>query len=454
MCIGCGTCAVASNGAIRMTVGSLGCYEAGLGDASPAQIASASRVCPFSDAASNEDAIAAKRFPDLPADPNLGRHAAILAGRIRDEGLLWGASSGGLLTLVLELLLDNAIVDGVIHVGASPQGPLFRYRISTSTEEIRSSRKSAYYATTMADCLEAVRATDKRYAIVGVPCFIRAARLLAEESPDVADRLAYFLGIVCGHMKSHFYAESLAWQAGLAPQELAAIDFRVKKQQAPAYSYDYVVRSRSGIVRSASVLDAIDSDWGFAAFQPEACNYCDDVFAETADAVFGDAWLPQYADDSRGTSLVVVRDETILHLLVQAGADRALLQDLTPAQATQSQAGGIRHRRDGLRVRLADDLAAGLSVPVKRVTPGYSGLSRLRVALFRQRRAMSRLSQEWFQQAREQRDLELYRRQMLAAIDRYRRIEAAQRGPWSSAGYLARAILGRARSRLAGPKRP
>ncbi|WP_354003125.1 Coenzyme F420 hydrogenase/dehydrogenase, beta subunit C-terminal domain [Alteromonas mediterranea] len=30
------------------------------------------------------------------------------------------------------------------------------------------------------------------------------------------------------------------------------------------------------------------TDWRYAFFQPNACNYCDDISAETADIVFGD----------------------------------------------------------------------------------------------------------------------------------------------------------------------
>ena len=66
---------------------------------------------------------------------------------------------------------------------------------------------------------------------------------------------------------------------------------------------------------------AIDGNWAFGAFQPAACNSCDDVFAETADVVFGDAWLPQYTDDWRGTNVVVTRSPEADRILADGVRD-------------------------------------------------------------------------------------------------------------------------------------
>jgi coenzyme F420-reducing hydrogenase beta subunit len=44
--------------------------------------------------------------------------------------------------------------------------------------------------------------------------------------------------------------------------------------------------------------------WGAGFFQNSACNYCDDVVAETSDIAFGDAWVEPYSSDGRGTNVV------------------------------------------------------------------------------------------------------------------------------------------------------
>ncbi|GAA1762361.1 Coenzyme F420 hydrogenase/dehydrogenase, beta subunit C-terminal domain [Agromyces humatus] len=419
-------------------------HQADLTGATPAQIRQADSVCPFSDASKDEDRIAAERYGDLPSDSRIGRYGSIHAGRLTDDARVMGSSSGGLTSWFLGELLDRRLVDGVIHVGRDGGRELFGYTISRSAEDLLASRKSMYYSTTLAEVVREVRGDGLTYAIVGVPCFITAMRHLAEVDADLRAQFTWHVGLVCGHLKSQFFAESLAWQAGVRPEHLEAIDFRVKNPSRRSYSYDYEVRAHGRLPRRRRTLSALDGSWGYGAFQPAACNFCDDVFAETSDIVFGDAWLPRYTDDWRGTNVVVTR-RADADLILAEGVDdgTVLLEPLTPDLAAQSQAGNFRHRRDGLRVRLADDLAAGLSVPRKRVVPGYEGVSADRMALIRQRRAMSVLSFEAFARSKQTRRLSSYTRPMRAAIARYRKVESAGQSLSTRARAKLRSLLRR-----------
>lgn len=443
MCVGCGACAVRTSGAIPVTIGRYGVYEASLDGVDPRDVRTASRVCPFSDDARNEDELTRQRFPDLPTDSRIGAYLDVFAGRRTSERELVGSSSGGLTSLMLTELLDTGAVDGVLHVGRSSGEQLFSYRISTSSAEVESSRKSMYSATTLADVVAQIRGDGRVYAVVGVPCFIKALRLLAAEMPELDSQLRVYVGLVCGHLKSTFFAESLAWQAGVPPTELDSIDFRVKNPARSSADYDYEVGSHADPEpRTRRTKAAIDGSWAYGAFQPEACDFCDDVFAEGADIVFADAWLPQYQADWRGTNVVVARDERVRDLLVAAQRrGDILLEPLSVDDAASSQAGGFRHRRLGLAVRLADDLRRGLSVPQKRVAPDRRVVTRRRAAVIRQRRRMSRLSLRAFAIAREAGEFELYAAPMRRAILRYGLLDAAARGPLP----LARALAGRAR---------
>lgn len=444
MCVGCGGCSVRTDGAIPVRLGRYGLYQADLSGVAPAHVHAADSVCPFSDASKDEDRVAREAFGNLPADHRIGRYSAIHAGRLVDDERVIGSSSGGLTSWFLATLLERGIVDGVIHVGRVPGTPVFDYQISLTPEELLRSRKSMYTSTTLDEALRRIRGDGRTYAVVGVPCFITAMRHLEDADKGLRDQVTWHVGLVCGHLKSRFFAESLAWQARVPPHELESIDFRVKNPSRRSYAYDYEVRSRRGESRLRRTASAIDGNWGYGAFQPEACNFCDDVFAETADIVFGDAWLPEYTEDWLGTNVVVTRRADADQILaggVEAGAIR--LQSLTADRAAQSQAGNFRHRRDGLRVRLADDLAAGLSVPRKRVEPSYDGVSAQRVALIRQRRAMSELSLRTFARAREAGRLTEYTRPMRAAIARYRRIESAGKSLQTRARESLRSLLRR-----------
>lgn len=429
ICIGCGACSAATGGAVRVQLGRTRLYEAVLDDASEPQIRSASRVCPFSDESPNEDELRAPRTdPAMISDARLGVHSRTFAGRVADEGYLMDSSSGGLASWLVDRLIAEGHADAVIHVGASnvdDDEELFRHGISNG-ENAGARRKSQYYATTMADALRVVTDTPQRYIVVGVPCFIRAARALGRENPVFNERLAFFVALVCGHYKTHAFADSLAWQLGVNPRDLAAVDFRVKHGDRTANDYDFSASSaRTGHTVSAPVRTLAGGNWGHSAFQPEACNFCDDVVGETADVSFGDAWLPEFISYPYGTNVVVSRNRVIDGIFDAGAAAQAItVFDASADRVAASQAGGFRHRRDGLAVRLADDIAAGLSVPAKRVSPAQAvEVPPKRAKLIRQRRRMAARSHDSFLAALENDDLRIYLREYRREAARYRRLD-------------------------------
>ncbi|MBM7502743.1 Coenzyme F420 hydrogenase/dehydrogenase, beta subunit C-terminal domain [Agromyces aurantiacus] len=444
MCVGCGGCAIRTGGAIPVRLDRYGMFQADLTAADPEQLEAADRVCPFSDSSPDEDQVSEAHYAELPTHPRIGRYRSVYAGRVVDDDRIVGSSSGGLTSWFLGELLDRSLVDGVIHVGKGEGSELFRYTVSRTSGDLLADRKSMYASTTLDEVVREVRGDGRTYAVVGVPCFITAVRHLEREDEVLRRQFTWHVGLVCGHLKSRFFAESLAWQAGVRPDELEGIDFRVKNPARRSYSYDYLARGRGGRARLRRTLSAIDGSWGYGAFQPGACNFCDDVFAETADVVFGDAWLPQYTEDWQGTNVLVTRAAEADRILGDGVRDGAIrLEPLTTDLAAQSQAGNFRHRRDGLRVRLADDLADGLSVPRKRVSPGYDGVSSQRIALIRQRRAMSELSFAAFLDARTSGRLSAYTAPMRAAIRRYRRIESEGKSLPTRAREALRSVLRR-----------
>jgi len=246
----------------------------------------------------------------------------------------------------------------------------------------------------------------------------------------MSSRLVVFVGLVCGHFKSQGFAESLAWQLGVSPAEIDDVDFRVKNLHRPASDYDFGVRRKGEQNwRLAPTAQLVGGNWGHGAFQPRACDFCDDVVAETADVSFGDAWLERFKGDSRGTNLVISRNRSIDRLFDEGLRSGAITtESLTHREAVKSQAGGFRHRRDGLAVRLADDMSSGLSVPLKRVEPSRRAVRPRRVRLVRQRRRMAELSHLLFADAVATGNLEIYLEGMESEIARYKKVEVSPTG--------------------------
>jgi len=454
VCVGCGACTVASQGRIPMALNEIGAYQAELAQASADDLRSASAVCPFSNDAPNEDELARRHLSVAPhTDVHLGRYLSVYAARVEAGEDVTLSSSGGLTSWILIQLMQAGLIDGVIHVAAGERndGRLFEYTVSTSVEALRTRRKSNYYATTFAEALMQVKGDGRRYAFVGVPCYVKAARALKDADAVLASQLSFFVGLVCGHLKSPGFAELLAWQVGVPPGELAAVDFRIKSPGRTAGDYSFgAMRQGEGRATSnsahvsgphasqtepaahtAPTRSLLGGNWGHAMFQLKACDFCDDIFAEVADVALGDAWLPEYENDWRGTNVIVNRHDGIEDLLQRGGECGALfLRELPVAQAVASQAGNVRHRWDGLSVRLADAAEAGQWVPHKRIQPGSRPQPALRQELIRLRQRLSAQSHVWFRQARQRGSLEHFTAQaqtMVTAMDDiYRRINGGE----------------------------
>jgi coenzyme F420 hydrogenase subunit beta len=423
VCVGCGACSVATQGRIRVAPNVLGVFQADIKNVPTADLDKASKVCPFSEESVDEDQLSQELFAGVGVhDPRLGTSSSIFAARVVKGEDIKLSSSGGLTSWLTLKLLEAGSIDGVIHVAAGQHADgdhLFEYVVSRTPEEVRERRKSQYYSTSLAAVALHIRNDGKKYALVGVPCFIKAARLLAREDESFRAQLAVCIGLVCGHLKSSGFAELLAWQVGIPPSELLTVDFRVKEPGKTAGDYGFgAKRQGASQLVTRPTRSLLGGNWGHAMFQLKACDYCDDIFAETADIAFGDAWLPQYSNDWRGTNVVVCRSKALESILL-VGAERGeiMLEPLSADLAAESQGGNYRHRWDGLSLRLADDRAAGVWAPRKRIAPGSRPLSKSREKIVRLRRKLASLSHEAFAEAKVVGSLNHFERRVRPLVD-------------------------------------
>ncbi|MFB9731744.1 Coenzyme F420 hydrogenase/dehydrogenase, beta subunit C-terminal domain [Ornithinimicrobium kibberense] len=434
VCVGCGACVLAAGDGARLRLTEDGRYVADLSAVDLAQELTASSVCPFSYDRQDVDALASlQEWRALPKDTAVGHRLAVYTGRIRSRTQIVDSSSGGLTTWLLRSLLEKGLVDGVIHVGPQErdaEGVLFSYRVSTTVQELEVCRKSHYSATNYVDAVRAIRGNGKRYAFVGVSCFVSSLRQLTAQDSVLRAQLPFFVGLVCGHLKTQRYAASLAWQVGVSPADLDQVDFRVKVAGAPVSSYAFGARGRGeDRLRVIKNRELVGTNWGHTAFQLKACDFCDDIFAEAADITFGDAWLPQFSSDWEGTNMVVSRDN-VLDSILREGRDRGeiVLDHSSPDQALASQGGNFRHRRSGLATRVTMDRARGRWVPPTRASTldlfAYEGARRQLVAF---RRTMATASRACFTVATRTERLGAYLLPMRALIVAYRTLDRLSR---------------------------
>ncbi len=387
------------------------------------------RVSAFGGIAADESATARRLFggqPGIQEDPVAGFYRGAFAGSSADDGIRRQASSGGITTWLLLELLKHDLIDGVLHMTASGgPGPLFKYSVSRTPAEVLGGAKTRYYPGEMSNSLEEVLATPGRYAVVGIPSMIYEIRLLQQLKPLFAERIRYTVGLICGHQKTAAYADSLAWQVGIAPGDLESIDFRKKVAGKPANSYSTQFTGRiHGERRTFTTpqTSLFGTDWGWGALKANFSDFTQDAFNETADIVLGDAWLPRYVSDSRGTNVVITRNND-LHDLLAAGSSRGELNldELPISEVIRSQGSLVRQSVTELPYRFDVVGSRGEYCPPMRRAPQKISARRKRIQ--RARLELSRKSSDAFLSAIRATDLASFIEDLRPLVARYRRAQ-------------------------------
>jgi len=407
-CVGCGACAAVPQSPIMVEMTSAGQYVAVLVDEEKS-LEAAAAVCPFYDHGLSEDALVPTSLQHgSEYHPDIGWYRMLFAGYANDNNFRECGSSGGITNWLAAELLGTGMVDGVIHVKPSESGTpgslLFEYALSNDVSGLKSGAKSKYYPVEISRVMALVRNKPGRYAFIGVPCFIKAVRLLARSDDSIGQSIKYCIALFCGHLKSQAFAEHAAWQLGIEPGNLTQFDFRTKVAEKPANRYAVTaqgIQDGQRIVVSRPTEQLHGSDWGLGFFKLKACDYCDDIVGETADVSIGDAWLPEYIADSRGTNIVVVRNPELAEIFEQSSRQgRIHAKPATVEEVHKSQDSNYRHRRDGLAYRLAVADENGIWRPRKRVEPCASEISPARKTVLDLRTQLSEYSHTFFESAK------------------------------------------------------
>ena len=427
-CIGCGACTAVQESPFETGLNEFGLIEARLkaGQESLSARSNTLGVCPFSGASMDETTLSSEVFSNAPFNSEfLGSYIAAHVGHVTSPQLRSRASSGGLVRWIGATLLRRNSVDYVVHV--VPQqpkksgDPLYQYSIDTVPEVVMAAARSAYYPVSLSEALAFIRRNEGRYLVTAVPCFAKALRLLAKQDELFAERITCIIGLVCGGMKSRAYAEAIGWEQGIEPEALESIDFRWKYPDKPAHFKGNAARSSRGENVLRSSKDLFVTDYGMGFFKPKACDFCDDVLGELADASVGDAWLPRYILDPRGTSILITRSNELEDVVRGGMANGELhLKPISEELVIRSQSGAFRHRREGLAYRLMKQREAGAWCPPKRVRPG-SSLSLRRKKVYDLRAEISARSHVEFLEAKKTGDYGLFKRKLSPLVTAHRR---------------------------------
>jgi coenzyme F420 hydrogenase subunit beta len=385
-CCNCGMCAaVCPRSQLQMTETELGEYN----PAATGRCAESCRlcldVCPFSNEhGQDEDSLGNELFGTDSACvhyASLGWVRDTFVGGVADEARRLEAPSGGLATAVLCQLLKLKRIDAAIVLKPLDRRPWFQCSVAESEAEVLGSRGSVYHAVPFDKVISDILARpDRSYAVVALPCAAKALRLAQKRLPVLRRRIRYILGLTCSGYRSMLFADLLT---SLMGRSRGILRYRSKRYSHTGRDYRAEIETDRS-VRSVRMLGLFGYLWINEVGMLRSCLFCDDVFAETADATFMDAWLPEYQADRRGTNLVISRSEEISRILSDLFTSGECEGGGIAAERIQESQIGVLNRRRGLMAARCKYAAETLDyVPKKRLgvctaSSGESDLLRAR----------------------------------------------------------------------------
>jgi coenzyme F420 hydrogenase subunit beta len=337
-CTGCGACASLSGGAITMAL-------------TPAGVLRPQAVAPLPDAV---DAIISDICPGVRLTqtsregrdhPLWGPLIAVRTGAATDRDLRHHASSGGALSALLVYLLDTRTVDRIVQVAASAASPIENATVETvCAKGVRRAAGSRYGPSAPLADLDRHLARPGRFALVGKPCDIAAARALGRHDPRIAERIPVMLSFFCAGVPSLHGTQAILDRLNVDAGALAS--FRYRGDGWPG-------RCTATLRDNASASMSYEESWGdvLSKHVQFRCKVCPDGSGGFADVVFGDAWhcdergYPAF-EEQDGRSLVLTRTrsgEDLVRRAIAAGymtgehLDDAMIEVMQPSQANRKR---------------------------------------------------------------------------------------------------------------------
>jgi coenzyme F420 hydrogenase subunit beta len=361
LCAGCGLCAGISGGAIAMHISPEGYLrprqDAPIPDDTDRLI---SELCP---------GISLRQDSKEGTDHVLwGPIIDARTGAATDPALRHHASSGGALSAILAHLLESGMVDRIIQTAASPAAPLENVTVtSLDREEIDKAAGSRYAPS--APLADLGRELDRpgRFALVGKPCDIAAARALGRVDLRVAEKIPVMLSFFCAGVPSLKGARQIVKALGAGEDEVAR--FRYRGDGWPGRA---TATLRDGRELSMSYADS----WGaiLSKHVQFRCKICPDGSGGFADIVCADAWqtdekgYPLF-EEQDGRSLILTRTGRGEEIVAAAeNADRIATGQIDVKEIEKTQPSQARRKRLVLSRVLAMRAFA-------RSAPAFVGLS-------------------------------------------------------------------------------
>jgi len=283
MCLGCGLCTlgVAKDKPVMMEYSDKrGHLVPSIKKASAENAEIGYRVCPGK--VYKIHSLAKKYELGKYFNEDLGFYNDLSVVSTNDTKILSQASSSGVMTILLDYLIEHKMVDKAIvtKFDYTQNGPNAAAFATNKLEELIDAQGSKYCPVDFSVVLENIKGADKTYsyAFVGTPCQIASIRYIQDNIQDLC--IKYFIGNFCGGFKSYNNLRRIIKLNRLNLNEVKYFRFRGGGQPG-----SLKVQTENEIITTP--YPEYVKMTGYT--KVKRCHFCVDATAELADFSCGDA---------------------------------------------------------------------------------------------------------------------------------------------------------------------
>ncbi len=336
LCTGCGTCAgLCPKHAITLTVDpSQGIYLPRVDPSECLQCGICLHVCPGHSVSFREFnwVVNGEELNDT----IIGNYLNCYLGYAVDSDVRHNAASGGLVTGLLISAIENGLIDGALVTKMSDERPLKPQPFIARTKaDLIASSKSKYCPVPVNMMLREIMEQPGRYAIVGLACHIQGIRKACSVLPELKNRIAFCISLVCGHTDNFYFTQAILkkYCTQTDIEKIKTLDYR-----GGGWPGFLRISFKNNNFLSIPYDDYIPFHV-FGFFAAKRCFNCADSISRLSDVTVMDAWLPEVmANDHEGTSLLIARSVAGKKLCEQAQSSGIVtLNPITGSRLIKSQ---------------------------------------------------------------------------------------------------------------------
>lgn len=237
-----------------------------------------------------------------------GNINSLQLGYSSNKEIRYRGSSGGTITQTLVYLLDNKIVDYVIHI-ENDGHKVFENKVEITDDinKVIENTGSRYCPSApLENILKSIN-TNKKYAIVARPCDTVAIENYLIKNENLRKNIIYKIAFFCAGAPSMKGTEKIVKDFNLNMEDVKS--FRYRGNGWPGFT---TIIDKDNKEYKMSY----DDSWGkvLNRYLPTRCKVCPDGVGMEADIVFGDGWkcdekgYPIFSEGD-GKSLVITRSK-------------------------------------------------------------------------------------------------------------------------------------------------